>query len=33
MKIRRYIAADHDAVWELHNVVLLQVKAHGGNAP
>ena len=33
MKIRRYIAADHDAVWELHNVALYQVNAHGGNGP
>ena len=33
MKIRRYIAADHDTVWELHNVALHQVNAHGGNGP
>ena len=33
MKIRRERAADHDAVWELHNVARLQVNAHGGNGP
>lgn len=33
MKIRRYIAADHDAVWELHNSALLEADAHGGNGP
>ena len=33
MKIRRYRSADHDAVWELHNVALLQVGAHAGNGP
>ena len=31
MEIRRYLATDHDAVWELHNVALLQVGAHAGN--
>ena len=33
MKIRRYVVADHDAVWDLHNVALHQVNAHGGNGP
>ncbi len=33
MEIRRYLAKDHDAVWELHNVALLQVDAHAGNGP
>ncbi len=33
MEIRRYLATDHDAVWELHNVALLQVDAHAGNGP
>ena len=33
MKIRRYLATDHDAVWELHNVALLQINAHAGNGP
>ena len=33
MRIRRYVAADHDAVWELHNSALLHVDAHGGNGP
>ena len=31
MEIRRYRAADRIAVWELHNVALLQVGAHAGN--
>ena len=31
MIIRRYHAADHDAVWELHNLALLDVGAHPGN--
>ncbi len=29
--IRRYRPADHDAVWDLHNLALHQVGAHGGN--
>lgn len=33
MKIRRYVAADHDAVWELHNSALLHADAHGGSGP
>ena len=33
MRIRRYLAADHDAVWELHNSALLEADAHGGNGP
>ena len=33
MKIRRYLAADHDAVWELHNFALLLAGAYGGNGP
>ena len=31
LEIRRYEAADHDAVWELHNLALNLVGAHGGN--
>jgi ribosomal protein S18 acetylase RimI-like enzyme len=31
LKIRRYRASDHDAVWDLHNLALNQVGAHGGN--
>jgi len=31
--IRRYRAADRDAVWELHNVALDAVGAHGGHGP
>ena len=30
MKIRQYLAADHDAIWELHNSALLRADAHGG---
>lgn len=33
MRIRRYLAEDHDAVWELHNSALLDAGAHGGNGP
>ena len=33
MEIRQYLALDHDAVWNLHNVALLQVNAHAGNGP
>ena len=33
MKIRRFCSTDHDAVWELHNVALLQIGAHAGNGP
>ena len=33
MRIRRYLHADHDAVWELHNSALLHAGAHGGNGP
>ena len=33
LKIRRYRATDHDAVWDLHNIALLQVNAHAGNGP
>jgi ribosomal protein S18 acetylase RimI-like enzyme len=29
--IRRYEPADHDQVWDLHNLALNRVKAHGGN--
>ena len=32
-EIRRYEAADHDAVFELHNVALEAVGAHVGNGP
>ena len=31
MAIRRYRATDHDAVWELHNLALLDVAAHPGS--
>lgn len=31
MKIRRYLTMDHDAVWELHNVALLEIDAHAGS--
>jgi ribosomal protein S18 acetylase RimI-like enzyme len=31
--IRRYRAADHDAVFALHNAALHQVGAHVGNGP
>jgi GNAT superfamily N-acetyltransferase len=27
------VAADHDAVWTLHNLALRAVNAHGGNGP
>ena len=33
MEIRRYIASDHDDVWDLHNVALNEVGAHAGNGP
>ena len=33
MKVRRYIASDHDAVWDLHNIALNEVGAHAGNGP
>lgn len=33
MLIRRYQSADRQAVWELHNLALLDVGAHGGNGP
>ena len=33
MEVRRYIASDHDAVWDLHNVALNEVGAHAGNGP
>ena len=33
MLIRRYEEADHDAVWEVHNLALDQVGAHVGNGP
>ena len=32
-RVRRYLPADHDAVWELHNLALNQVGAHAGNGP
>lgn len=31
--IRQYQAADHDVVWELHNVALLDAGVHGRNGP
>ncbi|MGA9112193.1 MAG: GNAT family N-acetyltransferase [Candidatus Dormiibacterota bacterium] len=33
LAIRRYRDADHDAVWELHNLALHLVGAHAGNGP
>ena len=33
MEVRRYIASDHDAVWDLHNIALTEVGAHAGNGP
>jgi len=33
LTIRRYCPADHDAIWEVHNLALDQVDAHGGNGP
>jgi ribosomal protein S18 acetylase RimI-like enzyme len=33
LRIRRYVNADHDAVWALHNVALEDVGAHAGNGP
>jgi protein-S-isoprenylcysteine O-methyltransferase Ste14/ribosomal protein S18 acetylase RimI-like enzyme len=31
--LRRYRPADHDAVWELHNLALRETGAHLGNGP
>jgi GNAT superfamily N-acetyltransferase len=33
LAIRAYTAADHDAVWALHNLALRAANAHGGNGP
>ena len=33
MEVRRYIASDHDVVWDLHNVALNEVGAHAGSGP
>jgi len=33
LAIRRYRDADHDAVWNVHNVALSAVGVHGGNGP
>lgn len=33
LRIRRYQHADHDAVWNLHNLALREVGAHAGNGP
>ena len=33
MEVRRYIASDHDAVWDLHNLALNEVGAHAGSGP
>lgn len=30
-EIRSYRISDHDAVWDLHNLALNRVNAHGGN--
>ena len=33
MEVRRYVASDHDAVWDLHNIALNEVGAHAGSGP
>lgn len=33
LTVRRYRSADHDEVWQLHNLALRQVEAHAGNGP
>src|SRR5919112_6445314 len=33
LRIRRYVAADQDAVWALHNLVLHHAGVHPGNGP
>ena len=33
LDIRRYHAADHDVVWNLHNLALTTAEAHAGNGP
>ncbi len=33
LTIRRFGAADHDAVWAVHNLALHQVGAHAGSGP
>lgn len=33
LELRRYRAADHDQVWDLHNLALNAVGAHAGNGP
>ena len=33
MEVRRYVASDHDAVWDLHNIALNEVGAHVGSGP
>lgn len=33
LHIRRYRDSDHDAVWALHNLALLEVGAHAGSGP
>ena len=31
LRIRRYDPADREAIWELHNLALNLIGAHGGN--
>ena len=33
LRIRRYDDRDHDAVWDLHNLALIDAGAHAGNGP
>jgi GNAT superfamily N-acetyltransferase len=33
LNVRRYRPSDHVAVWDLHNLALQAVDAHGGNGP
>jgi GNAT superfamily N-acetyltransferase len=33
LRVRRYLDADHDEVWALHNLVLEDAGAHAGNGP
>ena len=33
LRIRRYVDADHEQMWNLHNLALDDVGAHAGNGP
>lgn len=33
LAVRLYGEKDHDAVWELHNLALVDTEAHAGNGP